>query len=99
MRTIIEVANMLKETGNNPNLELLGVFITSFQKGGSIAVRALLEDLQEEYKEKLLPVRIPDSVKVLESQRMNKPVSLCSSDCSVAIAYKELAKYLNDVRS
>lgn len=99
MRTIIEVANMLKETGNNSNLELLGVFITSFQKGGSIAVRALLEDLQEEYKEKLLPIKIPDSVKVLESQRINKPVSLCSADCSVAMAYKDLAKILSDVRS
>ena len=98
MRTIIEIADMLKENGINHNLEMLGTFITSFQKGNSIAVKALLEDLKEEYKEKLLPVKIPDSVKVLESQRENKPVGLCFPDCTVSSAYKNLANILSETR-
>jgi hypothetical protein len=86
MRTIYEVAHIIKESGNNPNLKLLGVFITS---GGSIAVRALLE---EEYKDKLLSVKIPDSVKVIESQRQKSPVGLLTPDSNVALLYKELLK-------
>lgn len=94
MRTIHEVANVIKETGNNPKLELFGIFITSFQKGSSIAVKALMEDLKKEYKQKLLSVKIPDSVKVIESQRQSKPVSLVSHDSPVAVAYKELSQII-----
>lgn len=97
MRTIHEVAAMIKESGNNPNLELLGVVVTSFQKGGSNAVRALLEELEEEYKDKLLSVRIPDSVKVIESQRQKSPVGLFAPESNVALAYKELSNIIEGV--
>jgi chromosome partitioning protein len=91
MRTIHEVAEMIKSSGNNPDLQLLGVFVTSFQKGGSNAVRALLDELEEEYKDKFLTVKVPDSVKVIESQRQKTPVGLFAPDSNVAVAYRELS--------
>lgn len=94
IRTIQDLVNLVKSNGINPNLEFMGVVVTSFQKGGSNAVRQLIEDLTEEYKEKLIPTRIPDSVKVTEAQAKKKPVGLIDPDGSVSIAYKELSRRL-----
>jgi chromosome partitioning protein len=74
----IELVKNLAETiasgGLNPTLKFIGIFITSFQKGGSIAVRQILSDLESAHKEYILPIRIPHSVKVTESHRSKIPV-------------------------
>ena len=92
IKMVKRVADELIKTGNNPDLEFLGIVITSFQKGNSLAIRALLEDLNQEYKEKLLTTRIPDSVKVAESQEKRIPVGALDKDCSVSNAYREISK-------
>jgi chromosome partitioning protein len=94
IRTIQDLVNLVKSNGINANLEFMGVVVTSFQKGGSIAVRQLIDDLTEEYKERLIPTRIPDSVKVTEAQLKKKPVGLIDPDGAVSIAYRELSRRL-----
>lgn len=79
---------------HNPNLQCLGVFMTGFEKGGAHAVRALIEDLQAEYREKFLPIRISHSVKVIESQREKTPVGALSEDCGVSESYKKLVEVI-----
>lgn len=92
IKMVKRVADELIETGNNPSLEFLGIVLTSFQKGNSLAIKSLIEELGEEYKDKLLETRIPDSVKVMESQSKKIPVGALDSECSVSVAYRELSK-------
>lgn len=94
IRTIQDLVNLVKSNGINPALEFMGVVVTSFQKGGSIAVRQLIDDLAEEYKDKLIPTRIPDSVKVTEAQSKKRPVGLIDPDGAVSVAYRELSRCL-----
>lgn len=91
MQTIHELAKDVIDAEVNPNLKFLGAFFTSYHKGGSKSVRALEKDLKENIASKLTDVKVPHSVKVLESQQARKPVGLMSPDCSVAVAYKSLS--------
>jgi len=92
VRAVKETADMIRETGNNPNLDFIGIFLTSFQKGGSHAVRALVADLVEEYGDKVLQTRVPDSVKVTESQKLRRPVGAIDPEHPVAMMYAQLVE-------
>lgn len=88
------LADRLRDSGNNPSLEFVGIVLTSFQKGGAIAVRQLVDELTAEYGDKLLPVRIPDSVKVTESQAVRRPAGAIDPESSVAKSYEQLVGVL-----
>ena len=94
VRTVKETADAVRDSGNNPNLEFIGVFFTSFQKGGAHAVRQLVQDLVDDYGVKVLPTRIPDSVKVTESQKARRPVGALDPDHAVSKAYAQLMEVI-----
>lgn len=92
IQMVKRLADEIIKSGNNSSLKFLGILLTSYQKGNSVAVKSLIEELIGEYSEKLLDIRIPDSVKVTESQSKKIPVGALDSECSVSEAYKELTK-------
>ena len=92
--TVLELADMIRDSGLNPHLAFLGIVMTGFQKGGSLAVRKLVQDFSTLYGNKFLSVRVPDSVKVTESQHLYKPVGAIDPDGAVSRAYIELTNAL-----
>lgn len=94
VRTVKDTADAIRESGNNPDLEFIGVFFTSFQKGGAHAVRQLVEDLVDDYGAKVLGTRVPDSVKVTESQKARRPVGALDPEHAVSRAYAQLMEVI-----
>lgn len=94
IKKVKELADYLISQGHNKSLEFIGIFTTSFQKGNSLAIRKLLEDLKEEYNEKLLPFKINDTVKILEAQSKKIAVSSLDPENSASITYKNLTNFI-----
>lgn len=94
MRTVRQVADMVRSSGANEALRFLGVFVAGFQKGISLSVRSLLSDLGDEYKDRLLETRIPHSVRVTDSQGLGQPVGRFAPDTPVGRSYRALYEEL-----
>ena len=94
IKKVKEFADFLISEGHNKSLEFIGIITTSFQKGNSIAIKKLLEDLKEEYLEKLLPFKVNDTVKFIEAQGKNVSVSLIDPDNSASLTYKKLTNFI-----
>lgn len=94
IESVKKLADTIISKGFNPSLEFIGVLITSFQKGNAIAIRNLVEDLENEYCEKLLNIKINDSVRVTESQKNRIPVSSSHPDLQVSQSYKQLSEVI-----
>ncbi len=90
IRTVETVADIIRSSGNNPDLKMLGIFVSGYHKGIARSVRALLAELGTEYQERLLSVRVPHSVTVTESQSLGQPVGRFAPESPVAQSYKAL---------
>lgn len=94
IEAVQRLADTIVAKGLNKDLVFAGIFVTSFQKGGAIAIRAIMEEILLEFKDKLLDVKINDSVKVLESQKRHVPVGATYPENAVAKAYQRLTEVL-----
>jgi chromosome partitioning protein len=79
----------------NPKLELLAVFVAGHDKGNSIVVRAIMEELKELAPGKFWGT-IPNSVKILEAQKLNTSVLQVAPDTKVAEQYLSLVAHIKE---
>lgn len=87
------VVNNIFEDGLNNKLKRLGVLITRFQKGISLDVRALIDKINNKFKDNLfIDIKIPDTTKIIKSQREKFPLSTTILDNSASKIYAEAVK-------
>jgi chromosome partitioning protein len=77
--------------GSNPNLELLGVVLTMFDKRTSLAEQVHGE-VKKHFGEKLFKTVIPRNIRLAEAPSFGKPISEHDKWSKGARAYKSLAK-------
>ncbi len=75
----------------NPDLELLGVVVTMFDKRNSLAEN-VLHELEQHFGDKLFATIIPRNVRLAEAPSYGKPISEHDKWSKGARAYKNLAK-------
>lgn len=77
--------------GLNPDLELLGVVMTMFDKRTSLA-QQVYNEVKRHFAEKLFEVVIPRNIRLAEAPSFGKPISEHDKWSKGARAYKKLAK-------
>jgi chromosome partitioning protein len=75
----------------NPNLKLLGVVATMYDKRTSLSAQVLLE-IKKYFKDKVFETTIPRNVRVAEAPSHGIPVGAYDKFSKGAKAYKELTK-------
>lgn len=81
----------LVKKGLNPNLKLLGVLATMYDKRTSLSTQ-VLEEVKKYFKDKVFETTIPRNVRVAEAPSHGAPVGSYDKFSKGAKAYKELAK-------
>lgn len=79
--------------GLNPDLELLGVLVTMYDKRTSLS-RQVYADLQQNFGDKMFDTVIPRNVRLAEAPSHGQPISEYDSWSKGARAYKNAAKEL-----
>jgi chromosome partitioning protein len=74
----------------NPNLQLLGIVLTMYDKRTRIA-RQVEAMVKERFTGKLFGTKIPACVRLAESPSYHKPITLYASGSSAAQAYRSLS--------
>lgn len=77
--------------GHNPDLELLGVVMTMFDKRTTLAEQVYGE-VQKHFSDKLFKTVIPRNIRLAEAPSYGKPISQHDKWSKGARAYKSLAK-------
>jgi len=77
--------------GLNPDLELLGVVLTMFDKRTSLA-QQVYNEVERHFADKLLDVVIPRNIRLAEAPSFGRPISEHDKWSKGARAYKKLAK-------
>ena len=77
----------------NPTLELIGILPTKVQARTNLAV-VLTDDLKTRYKDKVLPMSVPFTVKVPEAQLLGKSLLDYDPASDASKAYEELAQHV-----
>lgn len=77
----------------NPNLKLAGILPTMWQ-GNTNVGNLFIEQLKDEYKDKLLPFSIPLTIKVTESQLVGQPILDYDPSHPTSKIYLDLANYI-----
>ncbi len=93
-KAVRQMVQLMKKNGLAAEPTFLGVLICQFQKGNAIAVRQTGEKLAAEYGEKLLPIKIPHTVKVTEAGHRGQAVVHLDEENAASKAYAELTDYL-----
>ncbi len=75
----------------NPDLELLGVVVTMYDKRNSLA-ESVLHELEQHFGDKLFATIIPRNVRLAEAPSYGQPISEYDKWSKGARAYKNLAK-------
>lgn len=75
----------------NPNLKLLGVLATMYDKRTSLSVQVLAE-IKKYFRDKVFETTIPRNVRLAEAPSHGVPVGDYDRFSKGAKAYKELAK-------
>ncbi|MBQ6510672.1 ParA family protein [Candidatus Saccharibacteria bacterium] len=81
----------LVRKATNPNLKLLGVVATMYDKRTSLSAQVLVE-IKKYFKDKVFETTIPRNVRVAEAPSHGIPVGAYDKFSKGAKAYKELAK-------
>jgi chromosome partitioning protein len=81
--------------GLNPDLELLGVVMTMFDKRTSLA-QQVYNEVKRHFGEKLFDVVVPRNIRLAEAPSFGKPISEHDKWSKGARAYKKLAKEIID---
>ncbi len=79
----------------NPNLSLLGVFLTMYDGRTNLA-QQVLKEAESFFKELLFPVRIPRNIKLSECPSHGLPICIYDPTSVGAVAYKQLSKLVAD---
>lgn len=80
----------------NPDLELLGVVMTMYDKRTSLSEQ-VYNEVKKHFGEKLLKSTIPRNVRLAESPSHGKPISEYDKWSKGARAYKSLAKEIDTI--
>ena len=87
---LLESMKMVKKA-MNPNLNLLGVLATMYDRRTSLSAEVLTE-IQKYFKDKVFKTYIPRNVRVAEAPSHGVPIGDYDKLCPGARAYKSLAK-------
>ena len=87
---LLESMKLIKK-GMNPDLQLLGVLATMYDKRTSLSAQVLAE-IQKYFKEKTFKTTIPRNVRIAEAPSHGAAVGEYDKFSKGAKAYKELAK-------
>jgi chromosome partitioning protein len=79
--------------GSNPDLELLGVLMTMYDKRTTLAEQ-VYNEVQKHFGEKLFKTVIPRNIRLAEAPSYGKPISEHDKWSKGARAYKQVAKEL-----
>ena len=75
----------------NPDLKLLGVLATMYDKRTSLSVQ-VVEEIQKYFKDKVFKTLIPRNVRLAEAPSHGVPVGVYDPFSKGSRAYKDLAK-------
>ena len=75
----------------NPNLKLLGVLATMYDKRTSLSVQ-VLEEIRKYFKDKVFTALVPRNVRLAEAPSHGVPVGAYDKFSKGARAYKDLAR-------
>lgn len=81
--------------GLNPDLELLGVVLTMFDKRTSLA-QQVYNEAKRHFPDKLLETVVPRNIRLAEAPSFGRPISEHDKWSKGARAYKKLAKEVMD---
>ena len=81
----------LVKKATNPNLKLLGVLATMYDKRTSLSAE-VLEEVKKYFKDKVFETTIPRNVRVAEAPSHGTPVGSYDKFSKGAQAYKDLAR-------
>lgn len=87
---LLESMKLVKKA-MNPNLKLLGVLATMYDKRTSLSAE-VLEEIKKHFKDKVFEAVIPRNVRVAEAPSHGTPVGSYDKFSKGAKAYKELAR-------
>ena len=87
---LLESMKLVKKA-MNPDLKLLGVVATMYDKRTTLSVQ-VLEEIKKYFKDKVFETAIPRNVRVAEAPSHGTPVGSYDKFSKGAKAYKELAK-------
>lgn len=91
---LLESMAMVKK-GMNPNLRLLGVLATMYDKRTSLSVE-VLEEVRKYFKDKVFETMIPRNVRVAEAPSHGVPVGSYDKFSKGAKAYKDFAREVEE---
>lgn len=91
---LLETMKLIKKAGN-PNLKLLGVVATMYDKRTSLS-RQVLEEIKKYFKDLTFEVTIPRNIRVAEAPSHGAPVGGYDALSRGARAYKEFAKEVEE---
>ena len=91
---LLETMKQIKKTGN-PNLKLLGVVATMYDKRTSLSAQ-VLEEIKKYFKDLTFETTIPRNVRVAEAPSHGAPVGGYDGFSKGARAYKEFAKEVEE---
>lgn len=89
---LLATVQRVKETVN-PNLDLLGVVVTMFDKRNSLSAQ-VMQELNSHFGDKLFKTSIPRNVRLAEAPSFGKTITEHDKWSKGARAYKQLAKEL-----
>jgi chromosome partitioning protein len=91
---LLQVMQQVRK-GLNPDLELLGVVMTMFDKRTSLA-QQVYNEVQRHFADKLFDVVIPRNIRLAEAPSFGRPISEHDKWSKGARAYKKLTKEIID---
>lgn len=91
---LLQVMQQVKSS-YNPNLELLGVVLTMYDKRTSLAEQ-VYNEIKKHFDDKLMNTVIPRNVRLAEAPSHGKPISEYDKWSKGARAYKALAKEVEE---
>jgi chromosome partitioning protein len=89
---LVQLMNTIKmiQTKLNPDLSLMGIALTMFDKRSSLA-EGVVKDVRDHFGSKVFKTIIPRNVKVSEAPSHGKPVLIYDVKSAGSLAYMELA--------
>jgi chromosome partitioning protein len=98
MQSFVDTINRTnKKVGHHVNhrAEILGVLVTFFKMSTKHS-KKIFDAINELFGEKVFNTKIPENVRLKESQEAAKAIFDFAPDCSSAIAYRDLTKELEE---
>jgi chromosome partitioning protein len=88
---ITRILNQVRETGINPNLELLGVVMTMFD-GRTKLAQSVVAEVRQHFADKVFDTVIPRTTRLAEAPSFGKPITVYDPYSAGAAAYEVLAE-------